>query len=489
MIMQYLVRNTFVFLIALRRTDSYRSGIRLAFFSLALCLGGVTDASALQRVGGFTPGPPGKIGPVGPQYAPVVNAAQDFTIGGRETTQVALRWWNKGAPQTLIYRSVNGGQWTTIKTYGEIPVDTYVDFQDLNAASNAENCYVVAVTDGVNSWSALSTPMRCAFTRDGRTSDGQPLTVHRLQLRIRVPNVSGAATDDDVEIRLQSPSWLVPTVTNWSPAGNSTWIDSTANDFERGSDRTYDLMLTNVAQVSDITLITISKPKGTDDMCIAELQLLIDGQSAFQRTFGDQAATCAWVTAANLLAVTFNDLRTSDAWNNLGLPTFTGINGAGLRSRVEATFAHKLHGKGEIRNGGTTTSQRISESKLHVSVPIIVNDTPLGDVDSTVYFDLVMSPVIVNGTAATVLSVENVDADSFDLLALFFPVVVTPILYGISTEIEDQVAALDSFTIDQPPLPGTRTCFTPDAGIGLCFDSSARWQGYAPVASSPALSR
>ena len=473
---RYVLReSSLLSLLAFHRTDSHRSCIRFALFSLILCLVGATNASALKLVGKFDPSSPEKIGPVGPQIDNGVHAAQDFNIGSWGTTQVGLRWWNKGAPQTRISRSVNGGPWTTIQTYGELPVDTYIDFQDLGATINAENCYIVTVSDGVNSFSSLSTPQRCAFTRDGRD-----LPVHRLQLRLRVPDVSGAGTDDDVEIRLQTPSWLVPTVTNWQPRGNSSWIDSTADDFERGSNRTYDLMLTNVSQASDITQITISKT-GDDDFCIAELELLIDGQQAFQRTFGDQAATCAWVTAANLQSISFNELRTSSVWNNLGLPIFTGIDGAGLRSVVQTIFAHMLHGQGELRNGGTTTSQRISETRVHMSVPIVVYDVSiLGDVDSTVYFDLVITPVVENGITKAEMSVENPDADSSDLLGYFLPILGWKILYETSETIEDKLADIDPSDLGSSPLPGTRICFTPDAGIGVCFDSSPRQRQFTP---------
>lgn len=460
------------------RADSCRSCMRLVLFSLILCVIGATNASALKLVGKFDPSSPGKIGPVGPQIDNGVHAAQDFTIGRQGPTQVGLRWWNKGAPQTRISRSVNGGQWTTIQTYGALPVDTYIDFQDLGATINAENCYVVTVSDGVNSFSSLSTPQRCAFTRDGRD-----LPVHRLQLRLRIPDVSGAGTDDDVEIRLQTPSWLVPTVTNWQPRGNSSWIDSTADDFERGSNRTYDLMLTNVSQVSDITQITISKT-GDDDFCIAELELRIDGQPAFQRTFGDQAATCAWVTAGNVVSIGFNELRTSSTWNNLGLPIFTGIDGAGLRSVVQTIFAHMLHGQGELRNGGTTTSQRTSETRLRMSVPIIVYDASiLGDVDSTVYFDLVINPVVEDGITKAEMSVENPDADSSDLLGYFLPILGWKILYETSETIEDKLADIDPSDLGSSPLPGTRVCFSPDAGIGVCFDSSPRQRQFVPRTS------
>ncbi|MGE0680062.1 MAG: hypothetical protein AB7P69_03995 [Candidatus Binatia bacterium] len=468
-------------LTTLRQTIHWESVVRLMLFSFVICLVGANSAAALPR--NLNVGRPGSTGvitlpPLGPTVAPVVNAAADFSAAPSTPTSVGLRWFNQGAPQTLLKRSVNGGPWSVIQTYGELPVNAYSSFLDSSATLNAENCYIVTVTDGANSWSALSTPIRCAFTRDGRD-----LPVHRLQLRLRVPNVSGAATDDDVEVRLQSPSWLVPTVTNWRPAGNSTWIDSTADDFERGSNRKYDLMLTHISQASDITMITISKT-GNDDLCIAELELLIDGQSAFQRTFGDQIATCAWVTVANLLTVDFDELRTNLTWNMLSLPTFVGINGAGLRSVIEATFAHELYGSGGLRNGGTTTSQRLSESRLHVSVPIVVYDVfLLGDVDSSVHFDLVMTPAVVNGIPKVKISVENPDADSQDLLGYFLPILGWKILYEVSETIEDKLADIAPFSLDQPPLSGIHVCFTQDAGIGACFDSSSRQQKRVPVLS------
>jgi hypothetical protein len=227
-------------------------------------------------------------------------------------------------------------------------------------------------------------------------------------------------------------------------------------------------------------MITVSKT-GDDDFCVAELELLIDGQPAFQRTFGDQAATCGWATAGNVVSISFNELRTSSTWNNLGLPIFTGIDGAGLRSVVQTIFAHMLHGQGELRNGGTTTSQRISETRVHMSVPIIVYDASiLGDVDSTVSFDLVINQVMVNGIPTAEMSVENPDADSSDLLGYFLPILGWKILYEASETIEEKLADIDPSDLGSSPLPGTRICFRPDAGIGVCFDSSPRQRQFTP---------
>src|SRR3546814_19616605 len=102
-------------------------------------------------------------------------------------------------------------------------------------------------------------------------------------------DVCSSDLDDALEVRLQSPAWLVPAVTNWRPAGNSTWVDSTANDFERNSNLPYDLMVTNVSQASDITQITLAKP-GNDKLCVADLSLRVNNPLPYTQTYGKTAA-------------------------------------------------------------------------------------------------------------------------------------------------------------------------------------------------------
>lgn len=404
------------------------------------------------------PGEIGPLQPVGPQIESGVNPPTDFTIGAYTTNNVGMRWWNRGAPQTRILRSIGGGTWSVIQTFGSLPVNAYVDFRDLQASPNTENCYRISVWDGTNAFSTQTTPARCAITRDGRD-----LPVFRLRLRLQVANVENAGTDDAVEVRLQSPSWLVPAVTNWRPAGNSTWVDSTVNDFERNSNLTYDLMLTHVSQVSDITQITLAKP-GSDDLCIAGLELTVNNSPAYSRNYGNAAATCARVGGENMLSVDYNELRNSTSWNQLSKEIFSGYDGAALRSIIQAQFAHALHGIGELRNGTAITTTRASEDRLKVFVPIRVYDVPiLGDVDSNVHFDLVMS-------TAGKLSIENVDADSSDLLQYFMPIIGWKILYETSERIESTLSSMRPSGGGSSPLPDTHPCFTPDAGVSVCFD-------------------
>src|SRR3546814_3200134 len=121
----------------------------------------------------------------------------------------------------------------------------------------------------------------------------------------------------------------------------------------------------------------------------------------------------------------------------VGNETCAGYAGGVLRSIIQARFGHALHGIGELRNGGTITTARADEGRLHVFVPIRVYDVPvLGDVDSDVRFDLVM-------TAAGKLSIENVDADSSDVLQYFLPIVGWKVLYETSRS-EEHTSELQS---------------------------------------------
>jgi hypothetical protein len=450
---------------AQERTRDWTAADRAREAEVAARDAAVYRARARDRIGpAIGPGVIGPLEPIEPWEPEIdwgVQKALDFNIGSYGTTRVNLRWWNVAARQTRVLRSVNGGPWSEIQVFGPLPDKAYIDHVDLQATANTENCYRIATSTGTGVGPSFNTPARCVITREVRP--GINLRVYRLQLRLRVANVADAGTDDALEVRLQSPSWLVPTVTNWKPAGNSTWVDSTANDFERGSDKVYDLMLDNVATLPDITQVTLAKP-GSDSLCVAGLDLYSNGLLAYSRTYGDTAATCAPVGGDAVLSVDYNALRSSAPWQQVGTVIPTGYDGASLRAIIEAYFGHGLHGFGELRNGGTISNTRASEDRLNVSVPIRVHDVPiLGDVDSDVRFDLVLTP---NGR----MSIENVDADSSDVLGYFLPVVGWGLLYGISSGIEATLEDMKPVGSSAPLPPGTHPCFTQDGGVSVCFD-------------------
>jgi hypothetical protein len=91
-----------------------------------------------------------------------------------------------------------------------------------------------------------------------------------------------------VEVRLNSPRNLL----THAPRGNSTWLDYGprlispfpvwSDDFDRGREFTYDLNLSNISELSDITMLTIAKD-GTDGIGIAEISLKVNGVEVFER--------------------------------------------------------------------------------------------------------------------------------------------------------------------------------------------------------------
>src|SRR3546814_16870152 len=87
-----------------------------------------------------------------------------------------MRWWNQGAPQTKVSRSIGGGAWSVIQTFGPLTANAYIDFRDLQAAPDTENCDRVAASDGMNAFSALYTPDSCVITHAYRDRPAFRLT-------------------------------------------------------------------------------------------------------------------------------------------------------------------------------------------------------------------------------------------------------------------------------------------------------------------------
>jgi hypothetical protein len=220
----------------------------------------------------------------------------------------------------------------------------------------------------------------------------------------------------------------------------------------------YELIPTNIGQKSDITMITLAKP-GDDKFCVSALSLLVNGQPAYTRIYGDDAATCVWVGGDQVHSVHFDELRAAATWSSVR-DRIAPYSADDLRAVIQGRFGHGLHGFGELRNGSTLTTTFVDPKRLKVMVPIRVYDVPiLGDVDSNVHFDLVLN----DAGAGSGLTIENVNANSSDVLQFFLPVVGSAILWGTSETIEAAVNNLG--TSGGTPIP---VCFQPDASLGLC---------------------
>lgn len=96
------------------------------------------------------------------------------------------------------------------------------------------------------------------------------MSIWRAQVRIVTANVDDAETDSQIRVELKS--------------GNRTWLDSDQDDFERGSDRTYDLRLDGINQLSDLDYFFIGK-SGDDGWAIRRIYLIINNRTIYYGNF------------------------------------------------------------------------------------------------------------------------------------------------------------------------------------------------------------
>ena len=391
-----------------------------------------------------------------------------FTIETWDVTSVTMSWsTNTAADTTIVQREIGGtNAWVTLGSWGPLASGTRMTFTDTAATAGSSNCYRV-LAGNANGWSQWGWPdLRCVYTRDGRH-----IAVDRLELFVRIANTSDAGSDDPVQVRLQSPAWLV----NWRPAGNATWVDTTADDdFDQGVGRWYELLGHNVKDLSDVTMITLDKP-GSDAMCVAELALRINrngpapGLVVFRQVFGDAPSACRWVTEGSPLTMTIVDLHAAPEWQAAApTPPAIGLTAEWLRAEIEAAFADTTHGTAARLHGGVVTTQMLSGTTLRVVVPLLV-DTAVGDVQSSARFDLTLTNTCVNNMLHAELAATNPNVsslfDSVPILDLLEDVLLFPVLSDVSETIEGSIHF--STTIGGGASCALGLRFTADGGIGL----------------------
>jgi hypothetical protein len=158
--------------------------------------------------------------------------------------------------------------------------------------------------------------------------------VMRAQLELSVCDVRGAGSDDAVSVSLGGRT--------------RTWLDQPGRDLERGGRYRYDLLLEDVHVLGDIGGLAIEK-SGTDDLCLAELQLLVNGTPIFRRTFTGGL----WLGADAGLATSRAELRANAAWQGWSWSMSEWVASSGgaisrreLVERLESSIASAMHDSG-----------------------------------------------------------------------------------------------------------------------------------------------
>ena len=355
-------------------------------------------------------------GTFGPPEAPLT-----MRIKNRTASNMTVTWLNRAglADANVLERQETDGTWLPVASYG--PLSGWTTHIDAGLLPDTRYCYRVRTS---NSFGARFTPQPnrpCGYTRDGND-----LSIWRLQLRIRVADVSNAGTGDPVRVRLNSPLKVM------SPFGNGTWLDYgpeysvvggslvISDDFARGREFTYDLNIKYLSELGDITMLSLKK-EGTNALGIAEIALLVNGVQVFHRLFGETAGTCLWIDEGDghspVYTVFHEELRAHPSWAAyIASPPFPSLTipNAEIVSRIEGIIGDRIHGTqlkwGHFFAPDWVQATRVNESTLHVDVDLeadVSGPNPEVDLD----FDLIFAITCDDDVAILTIDTANYDPD------------------------------------------------------------------------------
>jgi hypothetical protein len=278
--------------------------------------------------------------------------------------------WTDTSPadtSTVIERANSAGVWSTLVTIAQ-PLDGPQTYIDHSLPADSEWCYRIRV-GGANNAEVL-TLARCVTTQ--KLND---IGVWRTQLRIRVANVSGGGTDGRVAVSLQGGPFDIPT-------GSYTGLKTPIDDLEAGSDVTYDLIQDGITTLRDITRIGVYTGS-TDGFCVSQIQLLVNTAVAFDRTWGDTAATCEWVDGYNAILIHHDELRASPLFANFQSPIMSPlVETDELESRLTAVIGTLILERLDVdwRNPGVAVS-RLTDNTIRANVYLENTDFGGPDID------------------------------------------------------------------------------------------------------------
>jgi len=412
------------------------------------------------------PAPPGFApGTFGAPPAPVTMRITDRTPNSMEVV------WNNlgGVVETItLERSTSDGPWQTVREFG--PAVGWQSWLDIGLTPDTLHRYRVRAQNTVGVSSTVRDNQAVGYTRTAES-----LPVWRVQLLLRVVDAPNAGTDDNIRVRLNSP------LVTYAPSSNHTWLDHaprpvgqfTLDDFQRGSEWSYDLNLNVVQQLGDITMISLQK-HGTDAIGIAGLALLVNGTEVFAKSFGETPGTCLWLDEGDGHSPTFTvyhpELRAHPLWQGYlqGPAQFPGaIHRDELEARFEGTVGHTLHGTKAYwrRSNSPVRATRLDDQTLRVRLTLVADIGFLPDPDVDFTFDLRFAIVCNQAATEATLSLVTTNVSSsadfnvlVDLLSLGAAPAGVVVVQFVEHLVEQEFKAawqpiVQNLSID-PPFPG-----------------------------------
>ena len=281
------------------------------------------------------------------------------------------------------------GPWSNIKSY--TATSGLRNYTDGSRLADMPYCYRIRATN--THGTGYSSQGGCAMTTPASGTVNPDVT--RLQLKVKVANVANAGTTDPIDVLLNR--YALPgnnrTGLNYAArlpvVGSTTWVD----DFAKNKEFTYDLDITNIKKLRDISEIRLEVHNkfgewgaSLDGVCIESFDLLVNGGLAYRRTFGTTGTTCRWLddwqnNGTGIFphfSVTREQLRAAPSFANFvnppraivigpdGTPSYT-MPRAELESRVEGIIGNIIWGRGEIKRFPANIDYTVTVEWAHSS--------------------------------------------------------------------------------------------------------------------------
>ncbi|MFD2917761.1 fibronectin type III domain-containing protein [Psychroserpens luteus] len=335
--------------------------------------------------------------PPNPSNGPRAPVVAD--IIARNSNSMTVAWHDRSDDEegNRLLRSTDLFNFTSVQDYGPFEKFSRQEFTDQNLEPNTKYCYKL---ETFNSEGSNSSQYRCAYTTDGNN-----IPVWRVQLKVKVADLSNAGTDRLIRFYLDRGNSVLPITTN---------IDYGVNDFERGEEYFYDLNFDGITDLSDIIGFRIVNSSG-DKLLLSEMSLLINQRSVFSRDFG--------ITSSSVLnlensyyQVEHDELQAHSSWlgfieaylsdpiflirpliNNVDNNIVLQISNEQLVSRIEGLIGHLLHEDPDLSsktewgklNGPAVEIVRKDASTISVDLDLELDEigfNPSLDVDFDIKF-------------------------------------------------------------------------------------------------------
>ena len=334
-------------------------------FQLSTAVTKTTDSNTLV----ISPGVP-----LPPDTSSPKPIAPYITNIDRKENMLTIKWNHPSTDEDYfkIYRREADG---ILAAVGDsVATDTWMLWDDEDIAADTRYCYRLRA---VNSYgvSAYSNEV-CAYTKDGINNP-----VWRVELELHTASVDHANTSNSVQVRLNSP------LSSYRPRNNNTWLDYGRDDFEKSTVYTYDLNLSSIEQMEDITMISLTKT-GTDGWCLKGVKLKVNGLDVYSRDINMETGSCQWIDGDDghkpIYTIWHDELRAHPSWMNYNeiaaaLLAAGGLPNEEMVSRIEGIVGDQLHYQdaywGDIQGDAVEVSRGCDASftscqKLHVTLDL-----------------------------------------------------------------------------------------------------------------------